>query len=145
MSIFNFFEPIIAPIPERAAIRPLSLAIPEIRDNFSPAIPIPAVFMNFPCFFFSFASASIISKPHISDASKISISSPVIETYLGLLAAPLNRMASYPHFFISGPNVPPLLASPHVLVNGDFPATIYLPESGAAVPVNKPGKKPKID
>ena len=37
---FNFFEPITAPSPDRAAVLPWSVIIPAINDNCSPAGPI---------------------------------------------------------------------------------------------------------
>jgi hypothetical protein len=47
-------------------------------------------------------------------------------------------IASYPAFFIAGPNEPPQLESNIVPVNGDFVDSETLPEEGVEVPVNGP-------
>ena len=40
---FKFLLPMTAPSPERAAIRALSVAMPEISESFSPAMPMEAI------------------------------------------------------------------------------------------------------
>ncbi|OPZ35038.1 MAG: hypothetical protein BWY96_02927 [Spirochaetes bacterium ADurb.BinA120] len=72
-SAFRFLLPITAPRPERAAIRPASVTIPEMRESFSPALPMQATWA-----LFSFTSARIsssvstVSFPQIFFASLIS-------------------------------------------------------------------------
>ncbi len=68
---FSLLEPITAPPPERAAMRPPSLHTPAIRDTFSPAVPITATEGFFLTVFSArrISSLSVASFPHTWEAS----------------------------------------------------------------------------
>src|SRR5450830_160012 len=70
----SFLDPMTAPSPERAAMRPPSLLMPAMSDRRSPAGPMHATDgSRFPATsFFSAASVSIVSLPHRAVASRSS-------------------------------------------------------------------------
>ncbi|OPY06272.1 MAG: hypothetical protein A4E67_01555 [Syntrophaceae bacterium PtaB.Bin038] len=65
-------EPITAPSPERAAMRPRSLKTPEMRERRSPAGPMTATRAPAPCPARSMASVSVVSLPQRCEASRSS-------------------------------------------------------------------------
>jgi len=133
-----------APMPDRAAIRPLSVTMPEIRDCFSPETPMQATWTFFlPKSLRMASSVSMMFFPQRSPASLISMDLSVMSIQTGLSAAPVTNIASYPVFFMARDKNPPELASPQPPVKGDFPTTMYRPEKKALVPVKRPEQNPR--
>jgi len=65
-------EPMTAPSPDRAAMRPRSLLMPEMSERRSPAGPMTAARAPAPCSARSIPSASTVSFPHRREASRSS-------------------------------------------------------------------------